>query len=311
MARTARECSPSLSTSQGPTERRPHTPNLTKTQPAASVRVPMQTFVASAIQQKSGPDKAANLENTARLVASAVADGARLVVLPELFSWRGRQSEEKANAESVPGPTSEFVSGLAARHGVYIVAGSLLRLDPDSGRCLNCSLLFGPQGDVVAEYDKIHLFDIDIKGKVTVAESSTRSPGTAPVCAQTELGNIGMAVCYDLRFPELFRALSELGAEIIVLPSAFTATTGEAHWEPLIRARAIENQCYVVAADQYGHSQHGFADYGHSMIVDPWGKCMAEAGGDDSEVLCARLDADYLAEVRRELPSLQHKRLVN
>jgi predicted amidohydrolase len=173
----------------------------------------------------------------------------------------------------------------------------------------NTATLFGPDGSLVAAYRKIHLFDVDLPGRVTVKESDLRRAGDEVVCVQTELGRIGLAVCYDLRFPELFRKLADAGAEVIVMPSAFTKPTGQAHWEPLLRARAIENQCFVVAPNQYGVSTHGFEDYGNSLIVDPWGQVVARGPDNEAAVVTAMLDAAVLERVRRELPSLEHRRL--
>jgi predicted amidohydrolase len=171
--------------------------------------------------------------------------------------------------------------------------------------------MFAPDGSLLARYRKIHLFDVSIEGQVSACESRTRQPGTEAVCVDTELGRIGLAVCYDLRFPELFRRLADAGAEVVVMPSAFTAPTGRAHWHALIRARAIENQCYFVAPNQYGPTQHGFDNFGHSIIVDPWGTVVAEAGEREEAVICATMSTTRLEEVRRSLPSLRHRRLAS
>src|SRR5262249_14735294 len=170
------------------------------------------------------------------------------------------------------------------------------------------SCLLGPGGDLLARYRKIHLFDVDLPGRVTVRESDARAPGLETVVVPTELGVLGLSICYDLRFPELYRRLVRAGAEILLVPSAFTFTTGSAHWDVLCRARAIENQCYLLAADQTGMSPHGFADYGSSMIVDPWGTVVARAGEGEGVVL-AEIDRSSLERVRRELPCLSHARL--
>jgi len=268
----------------------------------------MQGFSASVVQLKAGADKGRNFEEVRRLVEQAAHAGARLVALPELFFWRGPQAEEPAHAEPIPGPTADLCAELAARHRVHLVAGSLLERARD-GRCFNTSLLFTADGSLVARYRKIHLFDVEIAGQVSASESRTREAGNEPVCVETALGRIGLAICYDLRFPELFRRLADAGAEIIVMPSAFTAPTGRAHWHALVRARAIENQCYLLAPNQYGPTQHGFDDYGHSLIVDPWGEVLAEAGDTGPEVVTAALDPGRLARVRRELPALRHRRL--
>ena len=269
----------------------------------------MRDFSASAVQMRAGGDLERNLAEAEQHARTASSLGARLVALPELFFWRGPQSEERSHAESIPGPTAEFCSALAARLGIYLVAGSILERADDGDKAFNTALLFGPDGSLLARYRKIHLFDVSIEGKVSACESRTRRPGDEPICVETDLGKIALTVCYDLRFPELFRRLAALGAELVVMPSAFTAPTGAAHWEPLIRARAIENQCYFLAPNQYGPTQHGFDTYGHSMIVDPWGTILAEAGADQRGVITAELASRRLTDVRTSLPSLAHRRL--
>jgi predicted amidohydrolase len=186
--------------------------------------------------------------------------------------------------------------------------GSILERVPDERRSFNTSCLLGPDGALLARYRKIHLFDVDLPGRVTVRESDARAPGDETVVVPTELGVLGMSICYDLRFPELYRRLVRAGAEIMLVPSAFTFTTGSAHWDVLCRARAIENQSYLLAADQCGTSPHGFADYGGSLIADPWGTIVARAG-DGEGIVLAEIDRAYLAKVRSELPCLDHSRL--
>jgi predicted amidohydrolase len=188
------------------------------------------------------------------------------------------------------------------------VAGSILERTAGDGRSFNTSCVLAPDGRVAARYRKLHLFDVDLPGRVSVRESDTRTPGEDVVVAPTELGTLGLSICYDLRFPELYRRLVQAGAELLILPSAFTFVTGAAHWETLCRARAIENQCWLLAANQTGMSPHGFADYGHSMIVDPWGTVVARAG-DGEGVVLAEIDRALQARVRRELPCLDHVRL--
>jgi len=269
----------------------------------------MQSFVAAVIQTNSGPDKSANLSLASRMIGEAAASGAKLVALPEVFAWRGPRSEEAAQAEAVPGPITEAMGALARRLGIYIVAGSILEKTEGEARPFNTTALIGPDGRLLGAYRKIHLFDIDIPGRVTIRESSMRAPGDRPLCVSTDLGRIGLAICYDLRFPELFRALCDDGAEVVVMPSAFTRPTGQAHWETLIRARAIENQCFFLAPNQFGATAHGFDNYGNSLLVDPWGKVLARGADDGAEVLTAYLDGQELARVRRELPCLEHRRL--
>jgi predicted amidohydrolase len=269
----------------------------------------MQTFTAAAVQMKSGPDKRANLAEASARVREAAEAGAQLIVLPEVFAWRGKHDQERHEAEPIPGPTTGAMAGLARALGVHLVAGSLLEARGAGELPYNTTTLFGPTGDLLALYRKIHLFDVDLPGRVTVRESAMRAPGSEVVSVETALGRIGLAVCYDLRFPELFRRLAEQGSEVVVMPSAFTRPTGQAHWETLLRARAIENQCFMIAPNQYGAGAQGFHDYGNSLVVDPWGVVLARGGDDDAGIVAATLDANVLERVRRELPSLCHRRL--
>ncbi len=266
------------------------------------------TYLAAVVQMTSASDKAANLQKAERMIRLAAARGARLVALPETFNWRGKRSEEAEAAESLTGESLKTMAGLARQLEIFLLAGSITEHVPGATRRYNTSVLFGPDGSQLAVYRKIHLFDIDLPGRVTVRESEAKMPGSEVVSIGTELGRIGLSVCYDLRFPELYRRLVYDGATIITVPSAFTFPTGEAHWEVLLRARAIENQCYVLAPAQFGMNVHGFADYGNSMIVDPWGRVLARAA-DQEGVLVAPIDMEYLERVRRELPALAHARL--
>jgi predicted amidohydrolase len=272
------------------------------------MRPEVERYLAAAVQMSSGPDRAANLDRAAALVRRAATRGARLVVLPEVFAWRGPRDEEAAAAEPVPGPTTAAMSALAATLGIHLCAGSLLEVGPGDGRAYNTTCVFAPDGRLAATYRKLHLFDVDLPGRVSVRESDTRAPGADVVVVPTALGTLGLSICYDLRFPELYRRLAGAGAEVLVVPSAFTFPTGAAHWEVLVRARAIESQCWVIAADQTGTSPSGHADFGDSMIVDPWGRVRARAG-EGEDVVLAEVDLGYLARVRRELPSLTHVRL--
>ena len=270
----------------------------------------MERYVAAAVQMSSGPDAAANRARAAELVREAAARGARLVALPEVFAWRGPAGgDATAGAEPIPGPTSEAMAALARELGLWLSAGSLLERVEGVPVPYNTSCLFDPDGRLVTRYRKVHLFDVEIPGRVAVRESATRSAGGDTITARTPLGTLGLSICYDLRFPELYRRLVRDGAEVLLVPSAFTAPTGAAHWEVLCRARAIENQCWLVAPNQTGASPHGHADWGHSMIVDPWGRVAAEAG-DEEGVVVAEIDRTAQARVRRELPCLEHARLL-
>jgi deaminated glutathione amidase len=265
-------------------------------------------FVAAAVQMLAGDDKQLNLQEARRWVRDAAANGALLVALPEVFIWRGSKKLERQFAEPIPGPSSKALSELARELGIYLLAGSILEEISNSERAYNTSLLFAPSGKQIARYRKIHLFDVDLPNGVSLRESQTRAHGESPEVVKTELGAMGLTVCYDVRFPELYRKLAEQGAELIFVPSAFTAYTGAAHWETLLRARAIENQAYIIAPDQFGKTANSFETHGHSMIIDPWGRIIAELP-DGPGVITATIDFDYLAKIRAELPALNHRRL--
>lgn len=267
----------------------------------------MPRLLAAAIQLTASSDKSRNLDVAQRLVEEAAARGASLVALPELFNCLGDPEDIMAEAEEVPGPTSVRMSELAARLEVTLLAGSLAESRPGHQRVSNTSLLFGPDGRQLACYRKLHLFDIDLPGHVTFQESAFVEPGREIVVTSTPVGRLGQATCYDLRFPELFRRLVEEGATTILVPSAFTRATGRDHWEVLLRARAIENQVFLVAANQFGNHAPGISTYGRSMIIDPWGTVLATAS-DGEGIILAELDTDRLEEVRSRLPALSHRR---
>ena len=254
-------------------------------------------------------EKAASIAEAEKWIREAAAQGARVVALPEVFVWRGVKKEERQAAEPIPGPTSERLAVLARELSIYILGGSILEQIPGSDKAYNTSLLFSPEGRVLAKYRKIHLFDVDLKEGVSTRESDTRACGDAVVVAETDLCPMGLSTCYDLRFPELYRKMMAKGAQLMFVPSAFTAYTGKAHWEPLLRARAIENQSYIVAPGQFGKHPKSFETHGHSMIIDPWGKILAELP-DGPGVVLAEIDLDYLLRVRTELPCLEHVKLV-
>lgn len=265
-------------------------------------------YLAAAVQMVASDDKAANLAEAERWIREAARRGARLVALPEVFIWRGEKHKEREFAETQDGPAAARMAALACEFGIYLLAGSILEQIRDSQKAYNTSLLFAPSGQSLASYRKIHLFDVDLANGVSLRESATREHGASVTVAKTDLGNMGLSICYDLRFPELYRGLAAQGADVIFVPSAFTAFTGQAHWEPLLRARAIENQAYVIAPDQFGKSPKSFETHGHSMILDPWGKVIAELP-DGPGVIAAEIDLDYLAQVRAELPALKHRKL--
>lgn len=266
----------------------------------------MSRILVAAVQMNSTSDKARNMEIAERLIAAAVARGARLVALPELFNCLGLPEEIVSNAEPIPGPTTQRLSQLAKQHQITLVAGSLGEKSAGE-KIFNTSLLFGPDGAMLARYRKLHLFDIDLPGEVTFRESGFMGFGDRVVVTETGLGKLGQATCYDLRFPELFRLLVEQGANMIAVPSAFAMATGRDHWEVLLRARAIENQCYVIAPNQFGRHGEKLQTFGRSMIIDPWGTVLAQAA-DVETVITAEIDLERLDQVRRNLPCLQHRR---
>jgi predicted amidohydrolase len=239
-------------------------------------------------------------------VRQAADRGASLVALPELFNCLAQPEEIVAQAEPIPGPTSRAMSELAAECQITLVAGSIAERCGDA-KTYNTSLLFGPDGALLASYRKLHLFDIDLPGVVTFRESQHMARGDRVAVTDSPVGRLGQAICYDLRFPELFRRLTDLGAQLLVIPSAFAMATGRDHWEVLLRARAIENQAFVVAPDQYGHHCENVHTYGRSMIVDPWGTVLAQAA-DGEALITAEVDFDQLRQIRQRLPCLTHRR---
>jgi deaminated glutathione amidase len=262
---------------------------------------------ASAVQLNSNEDKSRNVEIAERLVRRAGAEGAGLIVLPEKFNLMGSPEQLVAGAEPLDGPTLRWAGALAAELGVWLVAGSIVeRIDGDD-KLRNTSVLLDPDGGVRSVYRKIHMFDVEVGG-VTYSESDVESSGDEIVVADVDSLKLGLAVCYDLRFPELFRIMAVEGAQAFTLPSAFTVPTGRAHWEILIRSRAIENQAFVIAAGQIGRHPPDHESYGHSMIVDAWGNVLAQAVDEPEQVIVADLDLDRQADVRAKLPSLANRR---
>lgn len=259
---------------------------------------------AAAVQMQCTSAPEQNIERATRLIEQAVAKGASFVVLPELFASLGSGRAMRAAAEPLAGPTVEWATDVARRHGIWLVAGSFVERDGD--RLYNTSPLIAPSGELAAAYRKIHLFDVDVEGAGT-HESDVFAPGEHVVTVAIDEVTIGFTTCYDLRFPELFRMLALRDATLVSMPSAFTAATGPPHWEPLVRARAIENQVFVVAPDQCGTSPDGIARHGHSLIVDPWGRVLAE-GNDDEGVVVAELDLTEVDRARRSIPSLANRR---
>jgi len=278
-------------------------PDINSTQMRIAAQA--QAFKVAAIQMASGPNVTGNLNEARRLIEKAAEQGARLVVLPEYFPIIGMADTDKIAVGEQPGsgPIQAFLSETARRHKIWLVGGSIPLVASVPDKILNTCLVFDEHGEQVARYDKIHLFNLDL-GNEHYHEARTIEPGKQVVVVDSPFGRIGLAVCYDLRFPELFRAMQDV--DIIVLPSAFTETTGKMHWEPLVRARAIENLAYVIAAAQGGYHVSGRETHGHSMIVDPWGRVLDQMVR-GSGVVIAEVNRGYQASLRASLPALLHR----
>ncbi|AOJ37054.1 MULTISPECIES: carbon-nitrogen hydrolase family protein [Burkholderia] len=262
-------------------------------------------FQVAALQMVSTPDVARNLAEARRLIAEAAGEGAQLVLLPEYFCFMGHRDTDKlALAEPYQdGPVQRFLADAARRHGIWVIGGTLPLKAPEPDRVLNTTLVFDPSGNEAARYDKIHLFNFE-KGDESFDEARTIRAGDTVVAFDAPFGRVGLSVCYDLRFPELYRRMGDCA--LIVVPSAFTYTTGRAHWETLLRARAVENQCYVLAAAQGGKHENGRRTWGHSMLIDPWGEIVAVRDVGASVVLGA-IDPQRIADVRQSLPAWRHR----
>ena len=267
----------------------------------------------AAVQMISGPDVAPNLATAGRLIAEAAVAGAQLVALPEYFPLIGAADADRLAAREVDGngPIQDFLADAARRHGLWLVGGSIPLMANDPAKLRNTCLVFDPRGIRVARYDKIHLFGFQ-KGDEAYDEAATIERGDQVVVFDSPLGRIGIAICYDLRFPELFRAMAQLPkqlpnpVDLLVLPAAFTETTGRAHWELLLRARAVENQCYVLAAAQGGEHPNGRMTHGNSMVIDPWGEVLARMDKGEGVVI-AELNRQRLVDIRASLPALRHR----
>ncbi|HUG60143.1 MAG TPA: carbon-nitrogen hydrolase family protein [Candidimonas sp.] len=263
-------------------------------------------FRVAAIQTVSSTQLDENLHSAETLIAQAVQAGAQFIVLPEYFCFMGRKDSDKLAIKEIPGsgPIQDFLSRQAKQHGIWLVGGTLPLDNDDPNRIYNASLVYDPTGEQVARYDKIHLFGFN-KGQESYDESISIRPGeNSPQTFTAPFGKVGLSICYDLRFPEFFRAMGEV--DLIVLPAAFTHTTGSAHWEILLRARAIENQCYVLASAQGGKHENGRRTWGHSVLIDPWGDvvdCIAEGPG----FAIGDINLQRLSDVRASLPALKHR----
>lgn len=265
-------------------------------------------FKVAAIQMASGPSVAANLEEAARLIEDAVAQQAKLVVLPEYFCIMGMKDTDKLGVREQPGdgPVQKFLSETAKRFGIWLVGGSVPIASPEPNKVFNSCLVYADNGELAARYDKIHLFGLQL-GHERYAEEKTIKAGDKVVTVDSPFGRMGLSICYDLRFPELFRLMDKV--DIILAPAAFTAITGKAHWEVLVRARAVENMAYVIAPGQGGYHVNGRETNGDSMIVDPWGAVIARLPRGSGAVV-ATIDPEYQSSLRANLPALDHRTLL-
>jgi len=266
----------------------------------------------AAIQMNSGADLASNLQLADRLLGDAAADNCDMAVLPENFALMPERSRDKVAIAEVPGdgPVQSFLADAATRYKLWIVAGSMPLKSPEPERVFGACPVYDAAGRQLGIYRKIHLFDVKLPDcEESYQESWSMYPGDDVVAVDTPAGRLGLTICYDLRFPELYRRLVEDGATLFTVPAAFTRTTGEAHWHSLLRARAIENLAYVIAPGQYGEHALGRQTYGHSVIIDPWGKVLAEQGAGDCHV-AADIDPDLPARLRSEFPALANRRLL-
>lgn len=270
------------------------------------MNTPPSRIRAAALQTVSSTSVEDNLVQAADLITQAVRAGANLLALPEYFCFMGRRDADKLalKEQDGRGPIQDFLAGQARQHGIWLVGGTLPLESPDSGRIYNTCMVYDPSGKRVARYDKIHLFGFQ-KGNEAYDESVSIRPGeNLPQLFDAPCGKVGLSICYDLRFPEFYRALGEV--TLIVIPAAFTYTTGSAHWETLLRARAIENQCYVLASAQGGKHENGRRTWGHSILIDPWGE-IVDVKDEGPGFAIGDIDPDRIAEVRASLPALAHR----
>lgn len=265
------------------------------------------TFTVAACQMDSRDNKEENIEKMIQYVEQAASRGADIVAFPEGSTYMGPRDTYEEAAEPIPGPTTERFADVAQANDIYIHTGSFPETAAPEGKVHNTSTLIDPTGDILDTYRKIHMFDVTIGDEVVTEESAYKAPGEEIVTVDTNLATFGLSICYDLRFPELFSRLTADGATVLFVPAAFTRHTGKDHWKPLLRARAIENQSYVIAPGQIGDKPFSVQTHGKSLIIDPWGNVISQAS-DRETLIFADIDPAYTEKVRRELPSLTHKR---
>ena len=266
----------------------------------------IRNYTVALVQMDTQNDKGENVRKACAFIDEAAERGAKLICFPEVMNLIGRNVGEGGGREPIPGYTTEHLCEKAKEHGVYIQGGSVTEALEGEKRSANTSVLISPQGTILASYRKMHMFDITLADGTPFRESDRVKPGDTIVTAETELGVFGLSVCYDVRFPELYRLMALRGAQVIFVPASFTMPTGKDHWEVLLRARAIENGCYIVAAGQIG-TKPAYAAYGNSLVADPWGTVVARAR-DEEGLVFAEIDLDYLERVRRQIPSLENRR---
>ena len=267
----------------------------------------MKSYLAAAIQMTSKPNLEKNLIEAEELIELAVNRGADLVTLPENFSFLGKEEDKLAQAETIALKTEKFLKTIAQRFQITIIGGGF-PVPVDGGKVYNTAILIDPSGNELVRYQKVHLFDVDVPDGNTYQESSTVMAGTnlPPVYSSDKLGNLGLSICYDVRFPEFYRHLSNQGANVLIVPAAFTAYTGKDHWQVLLQARAIENTCYVIAPAQTGNHYERRYTHGHAMIIDPWGVILDDVG-EEPGVAIAEINSVRIQQVRSQMPSLQHR----
>lgn len=263
-------------------------------------------FHVGVIQPDTQGDKIRNLEAIGAWIDQAAARGVSLVALPEMMSVMDSHQGESGQAEPIPGPTSEFLARKARQHGIWVHGGSFAEEIPGSTKAYNTTIMLNPKGEVAARYRKLHTFDVTLPDGTVSEESARIEPGSDIVTLETELGIFGFSICYDIRFPELFRLMALNGAQVIFTPANFTLPTGKDHWEPILRTRAIENGCYIIAPAQIGKKPK-FAAYGNSMVIDPWGTVIARMP-DRTGFMVAEIDLEYLDTIRARIPSLKNRR---
>lgn len=266
----------------------------------------LRKYRIAVVQMDSRNDKGANVKYACQCIDEAAANGAKLISFPEVMNLSGKNIGEGGGYETIPGYTTEILMAKAKEHKMYIHSGSFCKAVEGENRAYNTSVIIDPEGNIIGEYHKLHPFDITMPDGTVNKESDRIRPGDEIVVTNTAIGKLGMSICYDIRFPELYRIMTLEGAQVIFTPASFTMSTGKEHWECILRTRAIENACYIVAADQIGQ-KHEFLAYGHSMVIDPWGTVIAKAR-DEAGMFYADIDLDYEDKIRQNVPVLENRR---